>query len=66
MRGKIHLLRTVCAQLSSEVHQYNAPLTSEECEAVVSCVQELEENVLPYRQQEGQSALTGNSRAATG
>jgi hypothetical protein len=47
MRGKIHLLRTVCAQLSNEVHQENAALTNEEYEAVVYCIQELEESVLP-------------------
>lgn len=66
MRGKIQLLTTVCAQLSNEVRRYNAALTNEECEAVVSCVQESEEYVLPYRQQEDQAALTGNSHAATG
>jgi hypothetical protein len=65
MRGKIHLLRAVCAQLSNEVHQYNAVLTSEERETVVSCVQELEEYVLPCTQ-ENQAARSGSSRAATG
>jgi hypothetical protein len=56
MRGKLHLLTTVCAQLSNEVQQPNAALTEEERQAVVSCIQELEEYVLPRRQQKNQAA----------
>ncbi|HEU0069098.1 MAG TPA: hypothetical protein VFQ26_07565 [Nitrospiraceae bacterium] len=56
MRGKVHLLRTVCAQLNNEVHQPNAILTKEEYEVVASCIQELEEYVLPSRQREDQAA----------
>jgi hypothetical protein len=56
MRGKIHLLETVCTQLTDEVYQHNVALTNEERETVVSCIQELEEYVLPHRQQENQAA----------
>lgn len=56
MRGKVHLLRSVCAQLNNEVQQSNAILTTEECEVVIACIQELEEYVLPSRRQEDQAA----------
>ena len=55
MRGKIHLLKTVCIQLTNEVSQEHLALTKEEKEAVGSCIQELEEYVLSQSQQEDQA-----------
>jgi hypothetical protein len=55
MRGKIHLLRTVCTQLTNEVSEQHRALTKEEREAVGSCIEELEEYVLPHRQEEDQA-----------
>jgi hypothetical protein len=56
MRGKVHLLMTVCTQLAHEVCQQDMALTNDEAAAVFSCVQEIEEHVLPHRQQEDQAA----------
>jgi hypothetical protein len=46
MRGKIQLLRYLCTQIADEGSRSDMPLTQEECEAVISCVQELELHVL--------------------
>jgi hypothetical protein len=46
MRGKIQLLRYLCTQITDEGSRSDMPLTQEECEAVISCVQELELHVL--------------------
>jgi len=42
MRGKIQLLRYLCTQITDEWSRPDMLLTDEECEVVLSCVQELE------------------------
>ena len=56
MRGKIQLLSYVCRQLEDEMFRQDMPLTKEECETVVSCIQELEQHVLPHHEHDPQAA----------
>jgi len=56
MRGKIQLLRYLCTQITEEGFRTDFPLTDEECEVVIFCVQELELYVLRHRQRDHHAA----------